>query len=158
MYKFGKSSKERLSEVHELLQELAEKCIQKSPYDFGITSTGGLRTAEQQRVLFDTGTTHCDGVKIKSYHQSGKALDLIPYIGGSYTWENKEAFLGIAKTAFEVWDAMENKQGLHLHWGGYWRAKDSNTNMLLDINDKLGWDLPHFELRSNPQNNTLNIS
>eukprot|EP01029_Cantina_marsupialis_P006149 TRINITY_DN166975_c0_g1_i1.p2 TRINITY_DN166975_c0_g1~~TRINITY_DN166975_c0_g1_i1.p2 ORF type:complete len:171 (-),score=15.65 TRINITY_DN166975_c0_g1_i1:1217-1729(-) len=157
MYKFGKSSTERLREVHELLQLVAKASIQQSTFDFGIPSTGGLRTAEQQKKLFDRGVSQRDGVKKKSYHQYGMALDLIPYINGGYTWSNREAFLVLAKTVFEAWDSIEDTQGLHLHWGGFWRAKDLNNNSSLDLEDKLGWDLGHFELRTRAQKNTMPI-
>ncbi|MCT4602997.1 MAG: M15 family metallopeptidase [Marinifilum sp.] len=158
MYKFGKQSKVRLAKVHHLLQELAYATIKKSEYDFGIPNTGGLRTAEMQKELYDKGYSKLDGYKKKSYHQTGLALDMVPYIEGKYTWQNKTAFLHIARTAFEVWNQLENHQGLFLHWGGFWRAKDLNDNNLLDLDDKLGWDLPHFELRNKAQANAMDIA
>lgn len=157
MYKFGKSSQKQLSEVHNLLQVLANSCIKQSDFDFGILPNGGLRTAKQQKELFAKGVTKCDGIKKKSYHQYGMAVDLVPYIDGNYTWASREAFLSIAKTAFQVWAALEDTQGLHLHWGGFWKAKDRNRNHVLDLEDRLGWDLAHFELRSKPQKNTMPI-
>jgi peptidoglycan LD-endopeptidase CwlK len=151
MFKFSTASKQRISQVHELLQILAYETIKVSPYDFGIISNGGLRTAEEQKELFDKGYSKCDGYNKKSYHQSGLALDFVPYIDGSFTWKNEKAFLSIANKAFHVWSAIKDTKGYFLHWGGYWSAKDLNSNGLLDINDKLGWDLPHFELRKYPQ-------
>ncbi len=151
MFTFGQGSKARIAEVHELLQKLANDTIAKSPFDFGILKTGGLRTAEMQKELFDKGYSQCDGTIKKSFHQTGKAIDFVPYINGNYTWENKQAFLAIAKTAFEVWEEFEDKQGFHLHWGGFWSAKDLDGNGLLEPDDKLGWDAPHFELRTNEQ-------
>ena len=153
MYSFGTSSQQRIAEVHELLQALAFETIKISPFDFGIPSTGGKRTAEQQKELFDKGNSKCDGYNKKSYHQTGLALDFVPYIDGSYTWENTKAFLAIAKAAFQVWNTIPDKNGFFLHWGGYWEAKDLNGNGWLDIDDKLGWDLPHYELRKSPQVN-----
>jgi peptidoglycan LD-endopeptidase CwlK len=151
MYKFGDASISRIGKVHQLLQRLANGTIEKSDFDFGIPSTGGLRTTEEQYELFKKGNSQCDGTIKKSYHQTGLALDFVPYINGKYTWENKDAFLSIAKTAFDVWEKMDDKQGMFLHWGGFWTAKDLNGNGLLDINDQLGWDLPHFELRNYAQ-------
>ncbi|MGQ1911241.1 hypothetical protein ACT3CE_15825 [Marinifilum sp. RC60d5] len=158
MYKFGKQSKARLLEVHILLQKLAHATLEQSKYDFGIPSTGGLRTAEMQNELYKKGFSKLDGYQKKSYHQTGLALDLVPYINGKYTWQNKEAFLHIAHTAFHVWSEITSSKDIYLHWGGFWRAKDLNQNHFLDISDKLGWDLPHFELRNKAQANTMKIA
>lgn len=151
MYSFSTSSRQRIAEVHELLQELAFETIKISSFDFGIPSNGGKRTAEQQKGLFNKGYSQCDGYNKKSYHQSGLALDFVPYINGGFTWGNEEAFLSIAKSAFQIWENIVDKHGFFLHWGGFWKAKDLNFNGLLDVDDKLGWDLPHFELRKRPQ-------
>lgn len=151
MYKFGNASKQRIQEVNGLLQTLANETIQASPFDFGIPSTGGLRTAEQQKELYNKGYSKCDGYNKKSYHQTGLALDFVPYIDGGYTWANKEAFLAIAKTAFEAWEKIPDKKGYFLHWGGFWKAKDLNLDGFLGDGDQLGWDLPHFELRKTEQ-------
>ena len=35
-----------------------------------------LRSAEEQKRLFDKGLSKCDGTKNPSYHQSGKAMDI----------------------------------------------------------------------------------
>ena len=69
------------------------------------------------------------------YHQTGLALDFVPYINGAYTWQNEQAFLAIAKTAFQVWDNIPDKKGMFLHWGGFWRAEDLNFNGLLNLDD-----------------------
>lgn len=150
-FKFGTKSRERISTVNPLLQELAFKTIEISPYDISITRTAGLRTAEMQKELFDQKRSKCDGVKRKSFHQTGDAIDFVPYIDGGVTWKNETAFLEIAKAAFKAWDNIDDKQGYHLHWGGYWGAKDLDGDGILEQDDKLGWDKPHFELRKNPQ-------
>jgi peptidoglycan LD-endopeptidase CwlK len=157
MFKFSKQSELKISEVHPLLQELAHLTIQKTTQDFGILSTGGKRTAEEQKVLFDNGFSKCDGTIKKSYHQSGMAIDFVPYVNGGFTYEDKSAFLAVAKAAFESWETIVNKQGLFLHWGGFWGAIDKNGNGILETNDELGWDSAHFELRTYPQKNTFDF-
>jgi peptidoglycan L-alanyl-D-glutamate endopeptidase CwlK len=150
-FKFGTKSRERIGTVNPILQELAYKTIEISPYDISITRTAALRTPEMQKELFDKGSSQLDGYKKKSFHQTGDAIDFVPYIDGGVTWKNKAAFLGIAKAAFKAWEAIDDKQGYHLHWGGYWRAEDLDGDGILEVDDKLGWDLPHFELRKYPQ-------
>ena len=148
MFYFGGTSKKRISEVHKLLQELAYKTIETSTVDFGIAKYGGLRTAIEQKQLFDKKYSKCDGTIKKSYHQSGLAIDFVPYINGTYTWADKKAFLAIAQAVFSTWSVLPDKMGFFLHWGGFWGAKDLNFNELLDLDKELGWDLPHFELRT----------
>lgn len=150
-FKFGTRSRERIATVNQLLQDLAYGTIAISEYDISITKTAGLRTAKMQKELFDKGRSQLDGINKVSYHQSGKAIDFVPYIDGKPTWANNKAFLAIADAAFKTWDDIPDKSGYHLHWGGYWRAKDLDGDGVLDEDDKLGWDLPHFELRTYPQ-------
>lgn len=157
MYKFGKSSKEQLGEVHELLRLLANACLRQSAFDFGVLAGGGLRSASQQKELFAQGASKHNGTKKKSHHQYGMALDLVPHINGSYTWVNKEAFLNIAQSAFSIWGQLEDTQGLHLHWGGFWKINNRNKKGFLDLQEIQAWDLSHFELRSKAQKEAMPI-
>ena len=161
MYRWGKSSVKYINTVNDILQILAHRIISRVIYDLSVLNTGGLRTAEMQHDIFLTGNSECDGYKKKSYHQSGLAIDFVPYIDGKNTWSNGLAFLTNAKTIFECWDEMvaagEN-QGYYLHWGGYWGDKDLDGDQLLEITDKLGWDMAHFEFRKTAQANQLKIS
>ena len=68
--------------------------------DFTVIS--GLRTLNEQRKLFAQGrstkgkiVTTMDGVIKKSYHQSGKAIDFIPY--PFHGWDDKESFIKVGK-------------------------------------------------------------
>jgi peptidoglycan L-alanyl-D-glutamate endopeptidase CwlK len=150
MYKFGKRSKKYIKTVHPLLQELANKSIGLSRVDFGVLNTGGLRTAEMQNKIFNDGHSRCDGYKKKSYHQSGLAIDLVPYVNGKYTWSNKRAFIDIAVAVSRTWNELVQGD-YYLHWGGFWNAKDLDNDGVLEITDKLGWDVAHWELRKYEQ-------
>jgi len=161
MNKFGKASARNIATVHSILQTLAYRTLEKvstkhSWVDMTVLKSGGLRTAMEQNALFKENPpkTSLDGYSKKSYHQSGLAIDLVPYLSGRADWSNAEAFLLIAEAGLEVWEEMkeEGQTSIYfLHWGGYWKAKDLNDNGLLDIDDKLGWDLPHWELRTYKQ-------
>lgn len=130
-YKFGKGSTEQLNDINPILKELAIKALEKSEVDFGVPSTGGKRTAEQQKALFDKGFSQKDGYIKKSYHQSGNAVDLVPYIDGKLTWADKEAFAKINKAVMAAWAEM-NITEWKLTWGGTW---------------KTFVDLPHYEIK-----------
>jgi len=135
MYKLGKSSLNNISNINELLQILVKKAIIISKIDFGIISNGGLRTSEEQNELFKRGVSKCDGYKKISYHQTGNAVDLIPYTGYRYTWDIIEYFYAINEAIMKSWEEMKEEgltNGYSLIWGGNW------TNFK---------DYPHYELR-----------
>jgi len=156
MYKLGRTSLMTLNEVSPYIQLIVKRMIQISDVDFGILSNGGLRSAEMQNEIFKKGHSKCDGFKKKSYHQTGKAIDLVPYIDGKYTWNNKLAFITVINTWKKAEEELKEKgiipTTLHFHHGIFWNWKDLNDNNEIDINDKLGWDSAHHEIRSKPQN------
>lgn len=130
MNKFGKISAEQLEQINPVLKELAYKTIEKSEIDFGIVSNGGKRTAEEQHALYIKGVSKCDGYINKSYHQSGNAVDFIPFINNKYTWDDINAFKKIHLTVLKSWSEM-NVNGWKLDWGGDWKTFK---------------DLPHYQL------------
>lgn len=144
MPSYSKSSQEKLLTVHQDLQTIFHYVVQI----FDNTIVYGLRTAEEQFELYKKGreyvgdnlwtitdkskvVTYKDGYIKKSNHQSGMAIDVIPYPGG---WANEKLFFelaGVVKaTAF-----LLKKYGDISHdidWGY----------------DLWGWDLCHYQLRS----------
>jgi len=160
MFNWGKRSVKNINTVNNLLQILSQRLILVTPYDIGVLNSGGKRTAEEQNAIYQAGNSKCDGYKKLSYHQSGLAIDFVPYIDGKFTWANGKAFLTIAKLTLEIWEDMVLEgitEDYHLHWGGFWNAKDLDNDGLLEISDKLGWDGAHFELRKSPQRNAMQI-
>ena len=127
MFKLGKNSLNNLVGVDERLIDIAEVAIKLSNIDFGIPSTGGLRTEEVQAKLFADGVSKADGVNSKSYHQSGKALDVYAYVDGKASWDKLHLSL-IAAAMLQA----SSQLGYELKWGGLWKS----------------WqDYPHFEIR-----------
>ena len=160
-FSFGKTSNRRLKNVNEILVMTAELALRFSDVvDMTIPWRGGLRTAEQQKELFEAGNTRCDGYVKKSYHQSGNALDIVPWYKGKVDYSATDRFLEFAKKMFAAFDYLKMDgripDDVYLHWGGFWSAKDNNGDGILNhIDDKLGWDKPHWEIRSKPQKNVL---
>jgi peptidoglycan L-alanyl-D-glutamate endopeptidase CwlK len=127
MFNLGKNSLNNLVGVDERLIDIAEVAIKLSNIDFGIPSTGGLRTEEVQAKLFADGVSKADGVNSKSYHQSGKALDVYAYVDGKASWDKLHLSL-IAAAMLQA----SAQLGYELKWGGLWKS----------------WqDYPHFEIR-----------
>ena len=126
-FKLGKNSINNLVGVDGRLIEIADIAITLSNIDFGIPSTGGLRSTEDQAKLFEDGVSKADGVNNKSYHQSGKALDVYAYVDGKASWDK----LHLALIASSMLQASA-QLGYKLKWGGLWKS----------------WqDMPHFELK-----------
>jgi peptidoglycan LD-endopeptidase CwlK len=156
IYTLSKNSLNNLEGVKDVLKQVPLQAIKETIIDFGILYTGGLRTAEMQNGLFKQGFSKCDGYNKKSYHQSGLAVDIIPYIDGEYTWKDKQSILDLAKIIFKVSEKLD-LQGYYLHWGGFWNFKDLNDNNILEVSDTLGWDATHWELRKSKQKNTIKL-
>ena len=127
MYKLSNRSLSRLEGVKPLLIAIVVEAIQTSPYDFGIPRSGGLRTADQQNILYKHGVSQRDGYRRKSYHQTGKAFDIYGYVDGKATW-NKDVLTAIADHIKKV--ALERYKVV-LTWGGDWRKFV---------------DMPHFQI------------
>lgn len=116
----------------EVLKEAVKDFINYTPIDFIVNWDGAFRTAAQQKEKYDQGYSKCDGYKYKSAHQSGLAVDLVPWINGKGTWdlEHAKALGG----AFKTYCNMKN---IPIMWGGDW-ANDG-------VFQKEDFDPYHFE-------------
>ena len=127
MFQLGKNSLNNREGIDNRLLDITDLAISISNIDFGIPSTGGLRTTEDQAALFTAGKSKADGRTNKSYHQSGKAVDVYAYVDGKASWDK----LDLALVAAAMLQASA-QLGHELKWGGLWKS----------------WqDYPHFELR-----------
>jgi len=127
MFKLGNNSIKNLTGVDGRLIEIADLAITISRIDFGIPSTGGLRTTADQAKLFTDGVSKADGVNNKSYHQSGKAIDVYAYVDGKASWD-KYHLTTIATSMLQAAAQL----GYPLRWGGNWKS----------------WqDMPHYEIK-----------
>lgn len=76
-----------------------------------------LRTAAEQKRLFDNGFSKCDGIRKKSQHQRALAVDLYIVEGGAIS-DNKERY-----------------RQLHDRWE------------IFGGEPMIEWDIGHFEVR-----------
>ena len=140
---YSNLSKARLETCHQDIQTIFHYVIQI--LDNSVVY--GLRTAEEQFELFKKGrtevggqwiiendkliVTYKDGYKKLSNHQSGMAIDVIPYPGG---WQAKE------KKFFELAGVVKATAFLLKKYG----------DIEYDIEwgfDLWGWDLAHYQLK-----------
>ena len=129
MFKLGKNSITNMEGIDPRLIDIVELAITITNIDFGVPSTGGYRSEAQQAALFTSGKSKADGRTHKSYHQSGKAVDLfaIDPETGKGSWDK----LHLSLCAAAMLQASA-QLGYELRWGGNWKS----------------WqDYPHFEIR-----------
>lgn len=144
MASYSKSSKDKLATCHQDIQTIFHYVIVICDN----TVVFGRRAAEEQFELFKKGrtlvgkqwivenerkvVTHKDGYKLKSRHQSGEAIDVIPYPGG---WQAKD------ERFFELAGVVKATAFLLKKYG----------NIEHDIEwgyDLWGWDMAHFQLKT----------
>lgn len=142
MAKFSTTSEKRLLTCHQDIQAICHYAIQI--IDFSVVS--GLRTADEQLELFKRGRTliegkwiitsvakvitYKDGLKSKSRHQSGNAIDIIPYPSG---YQNE-------RRIFELAGVIKGVAFLLRKYGA----------VTYDIDwgyDLWNWDQNHFQLK-----------
>lgn len=125
-FKLSARSQERLKGVDKRIFAIIDLALTFTHVDFGIPKHGGLRTAADQRNLFKAGSTKCDGIEIKSEHQSGLAFDIYAYVDGKASWDRYH----LTQVAAAILQSAA-MLGYPLTWGGNWKS----------------WqDMPHFQL------------
>ncbi len=140
--KFSKRSKEKLSTCHPDLIKIANKAIELSRIDFGISE--GNRSLKRQKELYDQGKSKVDGIRKRGKHNHSPSLafDIYAYTGGKVSWETKHLcylggfIIGLSEKMLEDGEITHR-----LRWGGNW---DMDGEI---ISDQTFQDLPHFELR-----------
>lgn len=125
-FKFSTTSLVRRANVDKRLIEISDLALEISTVDFGIPKSGGLRTAEEQRALYDAEKSNCDGTVKLSNHQTGKALDVYAYVDGKASWDRYDLSM-VAAAMLQSASVL----GYKLKWGGLWTKFK---------------DYPHFEL------------
>ena len=126
MYSFSQKSLDNMQGIDSRLIRLAQEAIKITKVDFGIPSTGGRRTAQQQAELYDQDLSNADGIYKMSKHQTGKALDFYAYVDDAASWEKEH----LAQVACAFLQAA-NKLNISIRWGGLFKNFT---------------DMPHIEL------------
>ena len=125
---FGKSSRERLSQVHPDLVEVLEEAIKH--YDFAILC--GHRGKEEQDKAVAEGKSKSPWPTSKHNSLPSMAVDVAPY---PIDWSDSGAFGHLAGFI----EAIALQKGVKIRWGGDWN-RNGRTK------DESFMDLPHIEL------------
>lgn len=120
-YKLGKRSMRELIGVHPVLAFAVTEAIKITKQDFMVLD--GRRTESEQRKLVARGVSKT----MNSYHLYGLAVDLVAYVDGKPSWEEKY-YKPIA-------EAMKRAAEMHNIDGIDWGSDLWN-----------GWDLPHWQI------------
>lgn len=78
---FGKRSHEQLATVKPPLEAVVCRALLYSTQDFSVHE--GVRSGERQRELVAAGASRT----LDSYHLTGHAVDLVPYVKGRLQWQ-----------------------------------------------------------------------
>jgi len=135
MFKFSKTSRERLDTCDGALIQVMEDALRASDVDFGISE--GHRSIERQQRLYNEGKSKIDGITRKGKHNENpsKAVDIYAWVNGAnYDKENLCYIAGVVH-------AVAANHGLNVRWGGNW----DRDNII--ITDQSFDDLVHFELK-----------
>ena len=116
MYKFGRTSLERLASCDIRLIEIMERAIETSPFDFTIVS--GHRGEEEQNGLVADGKSQLKYPYSKHNAYPSKAVDIAPYVDGKLVWDDDELWTDMAIHIFET----ARQCGVKLEWGGNWTS------------------------------------
>jgi peptidoglycan LD-endopeptidase CwlK len=141
MFRFGKTSKERLSTCHGDMQLIMNEAIKITNVDFGIAE--GHRSIEMQQQYFKEGKSKIDGISKKGKHNyiPSLAVDIYPYFENGAKWDNEHLsyLAGIIHAVSEILFSS-GKITHKIRWGGNW---DMDGVILIDQSFD---DRPHFEL------------
>jgi peptidoglycan L-alanyl-D-glutamate endopeptidase CwlK len=108
-YVLGKTSEANLIGVHPKLVCCVRYAIRRSEQDFSVFE--GLRTLERQRKLVASGASRT----LDSYHLTGEAVDLVPYVDGRVQWQ-MPLCIKIARVMLQA----SRDLAVPLVWGAVW--------------------------------------
>ena len=126
--KLGKKSKLNLCAGldYRLVHIVCEVSKMDLPYDFTVFETS--RTIEKQKEYFEKGTTKTMNSKhIPDKNGIVRAVDIVPYVNGKNTWEEK-----YFHALIPIFKEVANK----LYPGD------------IEFGYDWGWDMPHIEIKT----------
>lgn len=138
-YHWGKSSQTNLIGVEPDVIKLCNKALEISDYDFSIID--GLRTTEDQQKVFNDKKSELDGIIKKSFHQSGLAVDVLPYVRDRS---------GLKMNMWNVNDPKVRLVWYEVHRAFLRAARLLKLNIELGLTYNIGggYDYPHIQINS----------
>ncbi|MNT34825.1 hypothetical protein D3C72_1708250 [compost metagenome] len=144
-FKLSARSNQRMEGVHPDLCRVAQRAIELTSIDFGVTE--GLRSEARQRTLVSAGASKT----MDSRHITGHALDVAAYLGREVRWD-----FGLYLQIAEAFRAAARELNIPIVWGACW----ATINRVEDLSEAVASyterkrregkraliDGPHFEL------------
>jgi peptidoglycan L-alanyl-D-glutamate endopeptidase CwlK len=112
MFHLSETSQNRLENLDPKLVQCVRRAITTTTVDFGVFE--GMRSRERQAKLVREGVSRT----LDSYHLTGHAVDLVPFIGGRLQWQMPACIqiaIAMREAAFTF--------GVEMTWGSVWDRK-----------------------------------
>lgn len=117
MFHLGVGSEEHLRGIDPRLERCVRRAITTTSTDFNVYE--GLRSLERQQELYRNGASRT----LDSYHLTGHAVDLVPFLGGRVQWQQplcNQVAIAMREAAVYF--------GVPLTWGAVWDKKLSELD------------------------------
>ena len=115
----------RLRGVHPDLVRVVRRCAADwADPDTGFIVTCGLRTVEEQRLLYEKGATRT----MKSRHLTGHAVDLAATVQGQVRWD-----WPLYSKLSKAMKAAAKTEKVPIEWGGDWVSFKDGPHYQLPI-------------------------
>lgn len=108
-----KRTKENLIGLNPKLVLLITEAIKNTPIKFSVTD--GVRSQAEQTKLYHDGRSKCDGIILKSKHQSGLAFDAHPI---PINYEDTKRY----KLLSDYIKLVAKRLGIKITWGGDFKS------------------------------------
>jgi len=109
MFYLGQQSQERLEGLDPGLVKCVRRAITQTSVDFSVFE--GMRSRTRQEQLYREGVSRT----LDSYHLTGHAVDLVPFIGGRLQWQAAAC----CQVAIAMREAAQEFK-VEVTWGGVW--------------------------------------
>lgn len=111
-FRFGRRSEANLVGIHPDLVAAVRLALTLSDIDFSVHE--GMRTLERQKKLVASGASRT----LDSYHLTGDAVDLVPYVDGHLRWE-----MGLCNQVAGAMHEACARLRLRVVWGRVWDSE-----------------------------------
>lgn len=142
-FHLGTRSEENLVGIDPDLVKCVRRAIATTSEDFGVFE--GMRSLERQRELVKSGASRT----LDSYHLTGHAVDLVPYVGGRLQWQMPLCI----QVALAVRDAAMTFD-VAITWGAVWdrRLRDLDPT---DLAEEIDEYIARYKLKHGPKKKPL---
>jgi peptidoglycan L-alanyl-D-glutamate endopeptidase CwlK len=139
----GQKSEETLIGVDPRIVQCARRAIATTSVDFSVFE--GLRSKERQEMLFREGASR----RLDSYHLTGHALDLVPFVAGRLQWQMPLCI----QVAISMREAAVHF-GVPITWGAVWDRELSQLDPR-ELDDEIEAYVARYRIKHGPKRRPL---